>query len=97
MRVLRKTREQALREAITGVSRVADAIVAIPANARSKALTAAEASYRQSALDLGYNDSEAQNWVDAMMFRLRDEVNALLRASIDFLHINNVVDPTRSR
>jgi hypothetical protein len=71
-----QTKEEALQEAIIGLPRVAEAIAAIPAYARSKALAAAEASYRQSALDLGYDGGEAQNWVDAMMFRLRGEVEA---------------------
>jgi hypothetical protein len=94
-----QTREDALQEAINGLPRVAEVIAAIPANARLKALTAVEGSYRQSALDLGYNDSEAQCWVDAIMFRLRDELDARQsseekeqtgRTSIDFLHVTDV-------
>jgi hypothetical protein len=64
--------------AINGLSRVAEAIAAVPAKERSKALTAAEASYRQSALDLGYNDIEAHDWLAAIIFRLRNEVRARL-------------------
>ena len=74
-----QTREEALQEAIIGLPRVAKAIAAVPAvpaDARSKALTAVEDSYRQSARDLGYNDNETQKWVDAIMFRLRNEVHA---------------------
>jgi hypothetical protein len=66
----------ALQGAINGLSRVAEVIAAVPANERSKALTAAEASYRQSALDLGYNDVEAHDWLAAIIFRLRNEVHA---------------------
>jgi hypothetical protein len=65
----------ALQAVINGLSRVAEAIAAVPANERSKALTAVEASYRQSALELGYSDSEARDWVTAVMFSLRNQVH----------------------
>ena len=71
-----QTREEALQGAINGLPRVAEALAAVPADAQPKAWTAVEASYRQSALDLGYSDSEAQNWVDAIMFRLHSEAHA---------------------
>ena len=58
----------ALRRAISGLPQVAEAIAAVPANERSKALTAAETSYLQSALELGYSDSEARDWVTALIF-----------------------------
>ena len=58
----------ALRRAISGLPQVAEAIAAVPANERSKALTAAETSYLQSALELGYSDSEARDWVTAVIF-----------------------------
>lgn len=63
-----------LQGVISGLSRVAEAIAAIPANERSKALRAVEASYRQSALELGCRDSEARDWVTAIMFSLRTQV-----------------------
>jgi hypothetical protein len=63
-----------LQGVINGLSRVAEAIAAVPANERSKALTAVEASYRQSALELGCSDSEARDWVIAIMFSLRTQV-----------------------
>ena len=69
------TRE-ALQAAIDGLPRVADALVAVPADARARAFTAVEDSYRQCACDLGYDDGEVQSWVGAMMFRLRNEVQA---------------------
>lgn len=65
---------EALQGVINGLSRVAEAIAAIPANQRSKAMTAVEAVYRQSALELGYSDSEARDWVTAIMFSLRTRV-----------------------
>ena len=64
----------ALRRAINGLPQVAEAITAVPAKERSKALTAAETSYLQSALELGYSDSEARDWVTAIMFSLRTQV-----------------------
>jgi hypothetical protein len=64
----------ALQAAISGLSRVAEAIAAVPANERSKALTAVEASYRRCAQELGYSDSEARDWVTAVMFSLRTRV-----------------------
>jgi hypothetical protein len=63
-----------LQGVISGLSRVAEAIAAVPANERSKALRAVEASYRQSALELGCSDSEARDWVTAIMFSLRTQV-----------------------
>ncbi|MGC1356174.1 MAG: hypothetical protein WA851_10345 [Xanthobacteraceae bacterium] len=65
---------EALQGVINGLSRVAVAIAAIPTNQRSKAMTAVEAVYRQSALELGYSDSEARDWVTAIMFSLRTRV-----------------------
>jgi len=64
----------ALHGAINGLPRVAEAIAAVPLSERHKALTAAEASYRQSALELGYSDSEVRDWVTAIMFSLRTHV-----------------------
>ena len=69
---------EALQGVINGLPRVAEAIAAVPAAERSKALTAVEESYRQSALDLGYNDGEAQAWLAAIIFRLRSDVQARL-------------------
>ena len=66
----------ALHGAINGLPRVAEAIAVVPINERLKALTAAEASYRRSALELGYSDSEVRDWVTAIMFSLRTHVLA---------------------
>jgi hypothetical protein len=70
------TKAEMLEKAIDGLPRIADALFAVPEHARSKALTAVEDSYRQTALGLGCKDGEAQTWVDAIMFRLRSEVTA---------------------
>jgi hypothetical protein len=66
----------ALEAVINGLPRVAEAVAAVPAGERSKALTAVEASYFQSALELGHGDSEARDWVTAIMFSLRVQVQA---------------------
>jgi hypothetical protein len=65
---------EVLQGVINGLSRVAEAIAAVPANERSKAMTAVEASYRQTALELGYTDTEARDWAAAIMFSLRTQV-----------------------
>lgn len=70
------TREEALQAAIVGLSRVADALVAVPPEAQARAFKAVEESYRKSAHDLGYDDGEAKSWADALMFRLRNEAQA---------------------
>jgi len=70
------TKQEVIERAIVGLPRVADALVSVPADVRATALLAVKDSYRQSARDLGYNDGEAESWVDAMMFRLWSEVAA---------------------
>lgn len=52
---------EVLQGVINGLSRVADTIAAIPVSERSKALATVETSYRQSAMTLGYSDSEARD------------------------------------
>jgi hypothetical protein len=70
------TKEQVLDAAITGVFRVADAILATPTEKRTKALDAAAHSYRQTVEELGYDEAEIQEWLRGIMFRLRTEVAA---------------------
>jgi hypothetical protein len=66
--------EQILEMAIAGISRVAQAIVAMPAEDRARALEAAERSYWQTAREFGYGDAKAESWAAALMFRLRAEI-----------------------
>ena len=73
--------EQILEMAIAGISRVAQAIAAMPAEDRARALEAAERSYWQTAREFGYGDAEAESWVAALMFRLRAEMEKQGRAS----------------
>ena len=66
--------EDILEAAVTGIPRVAEAVASIPKKARSKALAAVEGTYRQTMLDLGYEEGPAEGWVSAMMLRLQVEV-----------------------
>jgi hypothetical protein len=70
------TKEQVLDAAITGVFRVAEAILAMPTEKRPKALDAAAHSYRQTAQELGHDEAGIQEWLHGIMFRLRTEVAA---------------------
>lgn len=66
--------EQIFEAAIAGVSRVAEAIAAVPDENQVRALEAAERSYFKAALDLGYGEAQAQGWAATIMDRLRAEV-----------------------
>ena len=70
------TRQQVLDAAITGVFRVAEAILATPTEKRTKALDAAANGYHQTAQDLGCDEAEIQELLDVILFRLRTEVAA---------------------
>jgi hypothetical protein len=65
--------DEVLSAAIAGVPKVAT-------EDRSRALEAAEKSYLRTAFALGYQDAEAQQWVSAVMSRLRlEESDYMLR------------------
>jgi hypothetical protein len=66
--------EEILEAAVAGIPRVAEAVASIPEKARAKALTAVESTYRQTMLDLGYDEGPAEGWVLAMMLRLQAKV-----------------------
>ena len=70
------SKDQALEAVIGGLSRVARAVVAIPVEGRTRALAAAESSYRQTARNWGYTEVEIQEWTSTIMSRLRAEVAA---------------------
>jgi hypothetical protein len=69
--------EEILQGAVSGVARVALAIAAIPTEHRKQALLAAERSYLQSTLALGYGEAAARKWVSAVMLRLQVEVEGV--------------------
>ena len=66
--------EEILEAAVAGIPRVAKTLASIPEKARAKALTAVESTYRQTMLDLGYEQGPAESWVSAMMLRLQAKV-----------------------
>ena len=49
-------------------------IAEIPTEHRTKALGAAERSYRQTVQELGYEEGPIQSWIAAVMLRLQTEV-----------------------
>ncbi len=65
--------DEVLSAAIAGVPRVIELIATVPAEARGRALEAAEKSYLETAHTLGYHDADAQQWAKAVMSRLRTE------------------------
>jgi hypothetical protein len=78
--------DEVLSVAIAGVPKVAEFIARVPMEDRSRALDAAEKSYLETAHTLGYQDAEAQQWVSAVMSRLRlDESDYKLRMDEDLL------------
>ena len=66
--------EKILEAAVAGIPRVAEAVASIPEEERPRALDAVEGSYRQTVLDLGYEEGPVQSWVSAVMLRLQREV-----------------------
>jgi len=66
--------EEILEAAVTGIPRVAEVVASIPEEDRAKALDAVKSTYRQTMLDLGYEEGPAESWVSAMMLRLQAEV-----------------------
>jgi len=66
--------EEILEAAVAGIPRVAEAVASIPEKARAKALTAVESTYRQTMLDLGYEEGPAESWVSTIMVRLQAEM-----------------------
>ena len=66
--------EEVLEAAVAGIPKVAEVVASIPEKARAKALDAVKSTYRQTMLDLGYEEGPAEGWVSAMMLRLQAEV-----------------------
>jgi Mg/Co/Ni transporter MgtE len=66
--------EEVLEAAVGGIPKVAEVVASIPEKARAKALDAVKSTYRQTMLDLGYEEGPAEGWVSAMMLRLQAEV-----------------------
>ncbi len=64
-----------LEAAVAGLPRVAEVVASIPETNRAKALEAAESAYRETVMDLGYEEGPAEAWVSAIMVRLQAEVS----------------------
>jgi hypothetical protein len=67
-------RDEALEAAVARLPRVAEGIAGMPPEQQSPAFDIAERTYLQTALESDYPEEVAKNWVSAMMFRLRAEV-----------------------
>lgn len=65
--------DEVLSAALAGVPRVVEFIATVPAEERGLALKAAEKSYLETAHALGCHDSDALQWAEAVMTRLRTE------------------------
>jgi hypothetical protein len=63
-----------LETAVSRIPEVAQIIAGIPAEHRPSVFDTAERSYLQTVQDLGCAEEAGQNWVSAVMFRLRAEV-----------------------
>ncbi len=66
-------KEEILEAAVAGIPKVAELVASIPEQDRTRALDAAERSYRQTVLNLGYEEGPAEAWVSAIMVRLQAE------------------------
>jgi hypothetical protein len=67
-------KEEVLEAAVAAISKIVELIGAVPREQWAGALDAAERQYLITAGDLGYAEVPAQNWVSAVMFRLRAEL-----------------------
>ena len=63
--------DETLSAAIAGLPKIAELIAAVPTEDRARALEAAKKSYVQTALNLGYDDADAQQRASAVMLRLQ--------------------------
>jgi hypothetical protein len=57
--------------ALAGLPKVSELIATFSAEDRQRALEAAEQSYLETARGLGYQETDALQWAEAVMFRLR--------------------------
>jgi hypothetical protein len=72
--------------AVNGLAKVVELITAAPEDKRSLALAAAHQAYLRTAQELGYDESDAQQWASAVMSLIvtNDEV-ILSRMAADLL------------
>jgi hypothetical protein len=81
--VYRTQTDDVLEAVVTGIPRVAESIARISTDHRERAFQAVERSYRQTARELGYSETDAEGWISAIMFRLRSQVTQLNRTRGD--------------
>jgi hypothetical protein len=65
------SKDEAFSSAVAGLTKVAELIATVSGEDRKKALEAVEKSYQETARELGYPETDALEWAEAVMFRLR--------------------------
>jgi hypothetical protein len=60
-------KDEVFSAAVTGLPKVVELITAAPEEKRSLALSAAHQAYLRTAQELGYNESDAQQWASEVM------------------------------
>ena len=60
-----------LSNVLAGLPKVAELIATAPEEKRERALGAAEQCYLKTGRELGYGETDAQEWVTVVMLRLR--------------------------
>ena len=78
--------DEAFSAAVNGLAKVVELITAAPEDKRSLALAAAHQAYLRTARELGYDESDAQQWASAVMSLIvtNDEV-ILSRVAADLV------------
>jgi hypothetical protein len=78
--------DEVFSAAVNGLAKVVELITAAPEDKRSLALAAAHQAYLRTAQELGYDESDAQQWASAVMSLIvtNDEV-ILSRMAADLL------------
>jgi hypothetical protein len=65
------SKDEVFSSAVAGLPKVAERLVSFSSDDRRKALEAVEKSYLETARGLGYEETDALEWAEAVMFRLR--------------------------
>jgi hypothetical protein len=78
--------DEVFSAAVNGLPKVVELITAAPEEKRSLALRAAHQAYLRTAQELGYDESDAQQWASVVMSLIvsKDEV-ILSRVAVDLL------------
>jgi hypothetical protein len=65
------SKDEMFTSAVAGLSKVAELLANFSPDDQKKALEAVEKSYLETARGLGYEETDAEEWAAAVMFRLR--------------------------